>query len=321
MAARKVGGARASRVGALGFTVAALILTGLTALLLARVMSDSKYAAEPMTELVVAAEDIPAAEVITEAHLKLVKWPVSSVPEGAFTSSAGLLEGESRVPVSTVLEGEPILEARLASANAGTGMASLVPPELRGFPIPVDSWIAAARLVYPGATVDVVATMRDPVDRKPMTKMVLQQVRVLAVDGDIDIVGRNARRASEGNKVDGSGQKSVVTLLVTPDQAEVLGLSAREGQIDLMLRNAGDHGLVETLGVIPENLLGTEEEEMEGDDEVAKHSRPRRRRTRRLPSPEAAAAIASDQPSAPATTTTRTRSGTGNIKTIRLGAK
>ncbi len=262
MAARTPGAARTSRIGALGFTFLALMLTVLTAFLLARVMGSSKYANEPLRDVVVAAADLAASERILEDHLKVVKWPVSSVPEGAFQSPDEILGPRPSVPVSRILKGEPILKRRLADAKLGTGMASLVPEQLRAFPIPIDAWIATARLVYPGAVVDVVTTIRNPNDRGVTTKLVLQRIKVLSLNGSVDPADANAQDDKKNNNA--GLQKAVVTLLVTPEQAEALALAAREGKIDLMLRNAGDPGTVETLGIDAPELLGeVDPEELE----------------------------------------------------------
>ena len=319
MGARKVGGARASRVGALGFTAAALVFTGLTALLLAKFMSGSKYASEPMRSIVVAAVDIPAVEEINEDHLRLAEWPASAIPEGAFETLEAVLGPalKSRVPTHNIYKGEPILEQRLSQPEAGTGMASLVHETLRAFPIPVDNWIADARLVYPGAIVDVLATLRDPINRRPTTKLVLQAIRVLAVDGNVDPASRTIKSASE---VSGSGRKTVVTLLVSAEQAESLALSSREGRVDLMLRNTGDMAVVDTFGVSPGFLLGLEDPEDTSDDPPpAPVKRARRRRRPARPSgADRAAAIASDGPSGRRPSRVGRR---GNVKTITLEAK
>ena len=237
----------------------------------------------------VAATTINASEVINETHLKVIKWPQSSVPEGAFKSLDEILGPDLRVPVSTMFEGEPILRVRLASPETGTGMAAQVPKELRAFPVPIDNWIAEARLVYPGAVVDVLTTIRNSLERKVSTKLVLQRIRVLAVNGLLDptSVDVEAKKKS-GN----TGQKSVVTLLVTPEQAEMLALASREGQVDLVLRNAGDPSTVETLGITPPELLGEPDPEdvaeaqaeLAASEKAAQASaRPRRRPRRAAP--------------------------------------
>jgi pilus assembly protein CpaB len=322
MTARKGGGARASRLGALGFTAVALVLTLLTAFLLARVMGDSKYANEPMRDVVVAAKDIPGSEIITEDSLKVVQWPISSVPEGSFTRERmhDILGPQPRVPVTTILTGEPILEARLASPKAGTGMASLVPPTMRAFPIPVDHWVAEARLVYPGAVVDVLTTIRNQMDRKSSTKLTLQKVPVLAVDGAVDAASAAANEQRKGGSQGGGmDRKSVVTLLVTPEQAESLALSMREGDVDLMLRNTGDQGVVETLGITPNELLGIPDpEDVEKANAVVAADAKTRDDARkadaapRRTAPRRTAAPTDDPPSS---------EQQGGTKTIRLGAQ
>jgi hypothetical protein len=71
---------RAARTGALGFTALALVLTALTAWLLSRVFGQGQYANEPLQNVVVAARDLPATEVINEDDLKIAALPVSAVP-------------------------------------------------------------------------------------------------------------------------------------------------------------------------------------------------------------------------------------------------
>ncbi len=316
-------GARASRLGALGFTFLALVLTVLTAFLLANLIGSSKYANEPLTEVVVAAEDIPASERIKEEHLRVVKWPQSTIPEGAFANIDEVLGPKPSVPVNKILKGEPILKRRLADAKLGTGMASLVPEQLRAFPVPIDSWIAEARLVYPGAVVDVLTTITNPADRRTSTKLVLQEIKVLAVNGSVD--PSDATESDESAKRRRSGMsKSVVTMLVSPEQAEALALASREGKIDVMLRNAGDKGTVETMGIDPPELLGeVDPDELEDaladqknvESAVAKNKKRRRRRSKRRYAP------AENNPEFRPGDRRPARRGSGRTKTIQLGGQ
>lgn len=319
----RTAGARASRFGALGFTFLALVLTVLTAFLLAHFIGSSKYANEPLTEVVVAAADIPASERIKEEHLRVVKWPQSTIPEGAFSSVDEVLGPKPSVPTNKILKGEPILKRRLADAKLGTGMASLVPLQLRAFPVPIDNWIAEARLVYPGAVVDVLTTISTPGDRRVSTKLVLQAIKVLAVNGSVD--PSDAIESDENASSRRGGiSKAVVTLLVNPEQAEALALASREGKIDVMLRNAGDKGIVETMGIDPPELLGEvdpdELEEALADQQkvesaVAKNKKRRRSRSRRRYAP------AENNPEFGPGDRRPASSGSGRTKTINLGAQ
>ena len=51
-------------------------------------------------------------------------------------------------------------------------------------------------------------------------------------------------------------QVTVVTLLVTPEQAERLALASTEGKIQLALRNPLDEGAPQTPGIRPAVLMG-----------------------------------------------------------------
>lgn len=253
MKPKAAGGPRAARAGALGFTILALALTALTAFLLSRVFGEGKYATEPLADVVVAARELPAAEIIKEDDIKVVQWPQSTIPEGAFRSRDQVLGPKPRVPVVSLLPGEAIVARRLSSPEAGTGMASRVPVDKRGFPIRVDNWIADAKLVYPGAVVDLIATVDDPIEHTPITKTVLQRLTVLAVNGHVDV--GNAGDEKDKNN-DRRSDGAVVTVLVTPGEAEVLALAAREGKLDVALRNANDAESVTTQGTNPFLLTG-----------------------------------------------------------------
>ena len=264
MSAKK-SAAKASRLGALGFTLVALVLSIITAVLLSKMIGGTRYANEELASVVVAKTDIPASKRLNDDMLKVVQWPKSSIPDGAFSALDELLGIKARVPVGKIYKGEPILKQRLSAAGQGTGMASLVPANYRGFPVPVDRWIADARLVYPGANVDVMTTINNKVDRRTYTKLVLQRVPVLAVDGKVDV----DQMVDDGKKKKNRVGKSVVTLLVTPEQGEVLALASREGKVDLLLRNTRDEGVVETLGIDPLDLLGQADPEDVEEAEAA----------------------------------------------------
>jgi len=242
---------RAARTGALGFTALALVLTALTAWLLSRVFGQGQYANEPLQNVVVAARDLPATEVIREDDLKIAALPVSSVPKGAFARKEQVLGQNAQVPNALIFAGEAILPARLASAATGTGMAAKVPPDLRAFAVRVDAWVAQARLVYPGALVDIIATLKDPGDRTPITRTVLQRLSVVAVDGNLNISA--PKDGDEGTRQE---RQAVVTVLVSPGESEVLALASREGKLDLVLRNPNDQEPSSTLGTDPYALLG-----------------------------------------------------------------
>src|SRR4030042_30527 len=80
--------------------------------------------------------------------------------------------------------GEPVLESALFEAGAEGGLAAVIAPNRRAVSVKVDSVIGVAGFVKPGARVDILATLRRIDAQKPIpfSKVILQDVRVLAAD-------------------------------------------------------------------------------------------------------------------------------------------
>jgi pilus assembly protein CpaB len=259
--------ARASRFGALGFTLCAVALAGATGWLLLRLLNAGGYGNEPTRPVVVAAREVQAGRPLRAQDLRTIQWPASSVPAGAFGTAEQLLKPEPRVPTGGLTEGEPVLRERLAEPKAGPGLAALVSPNARAVAVKVDREVAAAHLLYPGAHVDVLTTLRDPIGRIVSTRTVIENVRVLAIGTFADIEAARRGHEQPGNQSGSTGfsqaqndAEAVVTLEVSPHDAEKLTLSAREGKIDLALRNAADEHPAGTGGVTSGELLaGTAE--------------------------------------------------------------
>src|SRR5437016_10956122 len=129
MTSTPLGSGHAPRIGAFAFTVLALVLAATTAWLALRIVKAGGYANEPTRPVVVAVRNVEAGKPLAEQDLKVVNWPTSSVPVGAFPDKAPLLGPEPRVPTNGLVEGEPLLSTRLASPQAGPGLAALVSSE------------------------------------------------------------------------------------------------------------------------------------------------------------------------------------------------
>jgi pilus assembly protein CpaB len=116
----------------------------------------------------------------------------------------------------------------------------VISDKYRAVSVKVDNVIGVAGFVAPGSRVDVMATIRR-VDRDraiPYSKVILQDVRVLAVDQKLEEV-----KSGEPELV------NVVTLEVNPVQAEHLIYAAHEGRLQLALRSPGDDVKVATRSI------------------------------------------------------------------------
>lgn len=198
----------------------------------------------PTRPVVVAATDLSLGSEIRPDDLRIVQWPEQSMPAGAFANPDEVV---GRGLVMPVIQNEPILPMKLAPTEAGSGLPVVIPEGKRAVSVRVNEVIGVAGYVLPGTHVDVLATASPDNNREnTTTKLVLDNVQVLAAGTKIE------QDVEQGKPM----AVNVVTLLVTPEEAERLTLGATEGKIQLALRNPLDHGTPETPGIRPATLLG-----------------------------------------------------------------
>ena len=198
----------------------------------------------PTEPVVVAAADLQLGTALKKEDLDVVHFPEGKKPEGAFSKVEDVLERGLIVPV---VKNEPILGAKLASKEAGSGLPPVIPEGMRGVSVRVNEVVGVAGYVLPGNRVDVVATASPTESRSDTTsKVVLSNVQVLTSGT------RMEQDQNEGKPM----QVTVVTLLVNPMQAERLALASTEGKIQLALRNPLDQGTPETPGIRASGLMG-----------------------------------------------------------------
>ncbi|HET6284636.1 MAG TPA: Flp pilus assembly protein CpaB [Polyangia bacterium] len=239
-------GSRRSGVRAAMFWVVAIVAGLGAALLITRYLERRTVTVStPTAQIVVAAVDLPLATKLRIEHLKLTDWPIGGLPPGALRDPKDAVD---RIITSRVLEGEPISSGKLAAKDAGNGLAALIPANMRAIAVRVDDVVGVAGFIHPDDRVDVIVTIRPtrPAEAEPTSKVILQNVKVLAVGKEMDVSDRNRNTA---NPV------TVATLLVNPEESEKLALSASEGKLLLTLRSWTDTQAVATEGVYPSGLL------------------------------------------------------------------
>ncbi len=195
------------------------------------------------TRIVVASHDLEIGSVIKDVDLSTAEW-VGPLPKAAMTKKEAIL---GRGVVSSLYQGEPIVETRLAASGAGGGMAATIPPGMRACAVRVNEVVGVAGFVVPGMRVDVIISGIEPggaAAQGPKVKTLLQNIQVLSA-------GTNIQKDNEGKPV----QVPVVNLLVTPEQAEILSLASNETRIQLVLRNPLDNETTKTTGVAMAGLF------------------------------------------------------------------
>jgi len=185
-----------------------------------------KGPADPGVEVMVAADDLQVGGRVEDHDVKIIRIPAADLPPGAPRKRSDVIGHGVIVPIS---KGEFILPNRLAQENAGSGLPSLIPPGMRAVSVRVNEVVSVAGFVTPGTRVDVLLTGAPGGAGDEQTTTVLQNVAVLAS-------GHTLERSSTGE----AQNTAVITLLVTPDDAQRLTLASSEGHIQLALRNPLD---------------------------------------------------------------------------------
>jgi pilus assembly protein CpaB len=219
----------------------ALLVSGACTFLLSRKLKLHGTAVATQ-EYVAAAAPLDAGEVLQASKLKTVQWPVSMPLAGAFLQPQEVIGRSLLYPLA---EGAPILDRDLAIP--GTGLTTKIPDGMRALALRSDEVVGVAGFLFPGSHVDVLVTYRSTTAPEPATATVLQNVEVLAAGSQVQ------------PNLDGKPSSvNVVTVLVTPNDAERVVLASTQGTIHFVLRNSGDHGLVHSTPVgLSELIPGT----------------------------------------------------------------
>jgi pilus assembly protein CpaB len=209
-------------------------------------LSPRSASASATTHIVVAARDLALGTVLAPGDVKRIDWPSLTVPPGYATSEDQVMGRGLITPVSA---NEPLMTAKLADKEAGGGLPIVIPEGMRAVSVEVDEVVGVAGFVTPGTRVDVLVTFSDQgADRDvAATRVILQNVQTLAS-------GQTIQKSANGEPQ----TTTVITLLVTPEDAEKLTLAATEGAIQLALRNTLDLAEVETSGVLAATLVRPE---------------------------------------------------------------
>jgi pilus assembly protein CpaB len=198
------------------------------------------------TPIYVALHNINLGDPIDAAMVSLQEWPKDKVPPGAI---AQLDQLEGRRPRATIIQGEPILDAKLLAPGQVADPITAIPKGFRLKTISVDAEKSAAGLLSPGDRVDVQLFVkrdeRNGID-SAKTKVILQNIRVFAVDQTVQ------------RSPDGGEERTIaktVSLLLTPEQASKLTLAENLGQVSLIPRNPNDEESAESIEYSTEDLL------------------------------------------------------------------
>ena len=212
-----------------------ILLGGVTAFFLYNFLNETQdpvSAAVPQTDVVIAGDTIPAHTPISADMLEVKSVPVDMVHPEAGGDISLFVGGIAR---SEIIRGEQVLTSRVHTEDMRATLSYRIPEDMRAISIPVGEVTGVSGYITPGDKVDVLVTLEDEeINEGTLTTYTLfQNVMVLAI-------GELPREVED----DESRVVGTVTLMVTPEQAEVYVYTNRQGSFHLTLRSPSDENIV-----------------------------------------------------------------------------
>jgi pilus assembly protein CpaB len=188
---------------------------------------------------VVAAKPMPVGTLVTRESVKEIDWPARTPLTGGYARIEDVVD---RGLVAPVVENELLTVNNLAAKEAGAGLPPMITEGMRAISVRVDEVINVAGYVTPGTRVDVMVVI-NPTDNGAdrIARVVVSNVPVLT---------SGTRYDQDESRKDGKPIRStVVTLMVSPEDAERIALAQTDGRLMLTLRNPLDVEPTKTLGI------------------------------------------------------------------------
>jgi pilus assembly protein CpaB len=188
----------------------------------------------------VAAVDIKSRTKITREMVRFESFPKDLVAETALLRIEDALDRTTQTDIAIK---DQVRSTSLLAPGQSFGLAVKVPDGMRAVAIAGDEVRFVGTSVQPGDRVDIIATYFDPRTKQDVTKIILQNLLVLAV---------NRGETEAGSK--GGGAQSSMTLAVKPEQTELLKAAERSGTMSVTLRSTQDKEIIQPVGVTPRDL-------------------------------------------------------------------
>lgn len=187
---------------------------------------------------------------ITEEMVSLASISEDGVHPDAMTSLDDVIGGTSR---TEIINGEQILSGRIVTDTIPASFSYNIPNSMRAITIPINEVTGVGHHITVGDKVDILVSYvmededqdQDEEDEEEAietpsgltTYTQLQNIEILAL-GQL-----TSSTSSEEDA--GPSQSSTMTILVSPDQAEVVAYANISGQMHMTLRNPVDDETIE----------------------------------------------------------------------------
>lgn len=213
----------------------ALAVSSVCTFALARKMRHPATQQVAMVPYVAALQAMPAGDVVKPESVQIVEWPANHPMLGAFAKASDVVGRALLYPVDA---NQPLTDKLVSAPGAGTGLAARIPDGMRAIALKSDEVMGVAGFLVPGCHIDVLVTYRTDKSPDPLTVTVLQNSEVLAA-------GQQVQPDPQGKPA----TVSVVTLLLSPVDAERAVLASSQGTIHFIMRSGSDQGVGHNTGV------------------------------------------------------------------------
>ncbi len=213
--------------------------------------------AQPATQavatksVVVALQNIQARAEISADTVGKADWPEALVPVGAFETSQEVI---GKLSLEPIYQGQIILAPMIVDKSkvkeTRSNASFLIPDNKVAVAFPVNALAGVAGALQAGDYVDLLLTLVPPKDEKqtapktgatlleggPVTQQMLQDVLILQVGNWPTGTQADKQAAAAG----------IITVVLERQDALALKSAREQGTIELALRKAGEHKVVQT---------------------------------------------------------------------------
>lgn len=178
-----------------------------------------------MTDVVTVVNTIPEHVIIKEEMLTTITIPTEAVHPEAVLDPSLILGGVTK---TEIIKGEQLLKSRIITEGDASFLGYWIPENMRAITVPTNEISGVGGYIVPGDTIDILVSYSEPeISPEKITYTQLQNIEVLKV-GPFTSEDEN------------EGVVTSLTLLVTPEQAEVLAFANINGSFHFTLRNLMD---------------------------------------------------------------------------------
>lgn len=204
----------------------------------------------PKVKILVAARPIPAREIVEKDMIRYEEIPSSPIADKIAQKEEEVV---GKVATSAIILGEALYKDKFIEKGAGAGLSFIVPLGKRAVTISVNNTTGVAGLLKPGDFVDVISTFDVPQtqvegeQRPPLSMSItlLQNVQILALDTTTEV----SPPSPSSMAALPFPLYTLVTLAISPKDAERLTLLAEKSINRLALRSVKDNAIYFTSGI------------------------------------------------------------------------